>query len=161
LTGQWILTHQTVLLTGPAGCGKTFLACALGHAACRQDRRVRYIRLSRLLGELLVARLEHTYPQALKAWAQVDLLIVDDWGEPLNAEQARDLWEILDDRYQRAATIITSQVPIAQWHGLFADSTIADAILDRVVHQAYRIELQGESLRKTLPPAAASGTTES
>ncbi|TFE65733.1 IS21-like element helper ATPase IstB [Methylacidiphilum caldifontis] len=161
LTGQWILTHQTVLLTGPAGCGKTFLACALGHAACRQDRRVRYIRLSRLLGELLVARLEHTYPQALKAWAQVDLLIVDDWGEPLNAEQARDLWEILDDRYQRAATIITSQVPIAQWHGLFADSTIADAILDRVVHQAYRIELRGESLRKTLPPAAASGTTES
>jgi DNA replication protein DnaC len=161
LTGQWILTHQTVLLTGPAGCGKTFLACALGHAACRQGRRGRYIRLSRLLGELLVARLEHTYPQALKAWAQVDLLVVDDWGELLNAEQARDLWEILDDRYQRAATIIPSQVPIAQWHGLFANPTIADAILDRVGHQAYRIELRGESLRKTLPPAAASGTTES
>lgn len=160
LTGQWIAAHQTVLITGPAGCGKTFLACALGQAACRQDRRVRYIRLSRLLGELLVARLEHTYPQALQAWAKVDVLIVDDWGEPLNAEQARDLWEILDDRYQRAATLITSQVPVAQWHGLFADTTIADAVLDRIVHQAYRLELRGESLRKTLPPPAATDTTK-
>ncbi|KIE57704.1 transposase [Methylacidiphilum kamchatkense Kam1] len=89
------------------------------------------------------------------------MLIVDDWGEPLNAEQARDLWEILDDRYQRTVTMITSQVPLAQWHGLFADPTIADAVLDRVGHQAYRIELRGESLRKTLPPAMAAGTTES
>ncbi|MCY0897540.1 MAG: IS21-like element helper ATPase IstB [Firmicutes bacterium] len=160
LTGQWITAHQTVLITGPTGCGKTFLACALGQAACRQNRRVRYIRVSRLLGDLWVARLEHTYPQALKTWARVARLILDDWGEPLNAEPARDLWEILDDRYQRAATIITSQVPVAQWHGLFADATIADAVLDRVVHQAYRIELRGESLRKTLPPPAEPSTTE-
>lgn len=89
----------------------------------------------------------------MKAWATVELLIVDDWGEPLNADQARDRWEILDDRYQRAATIVTSQVPVNQWRSLFAD-----AVLDRLVHQAYRIEPWGESLRKTLPPAAASGT---
>ena len=94
------------------------------------------------------------------AWGYVELLILDDLGKPINADQARDLWEVLDDRYQRAATIITSQVPVNQWHSLFTDATIADAVLDRVVHQAYRIELRGESLRKTLPPTEASGTTE-
>lgn len=160
LTGQWIQAHQTVLITGPTGCGKTFLACALGQAACRQDVRVRYIRLSRLLGELLVARLDHTYPQVLKAWARVECLLLDDWGEPLTAEQARDLWEVLDDRYQRTATLVTSQVPVAQWHGLFADATMADAVLDRLVHQAYRLELRGESLRKTLHAPAPTTTTE-
>lgn len=108
--------------------------------------------------EPLVARLGHTYPQSLKVSAKADVLSPDDWGELLNAEQARELWEVLDDRYQRGATIITSHVPIVQWRSLFADTTIADAVLDRVVHQAYRLDLQGESLRKALPPAATGAT---
>ncbi len=159
LTTTWVATHQVVLLTGPAGVGKTYLACALGHAACRQDYRVRYIRVSRLLGELVVARLDHTYAQGLRAWAKTDLLILDDGGEPLTAEQARDLWEVLDDRYGRGATIVTSQVPVAQWHALIPDATTADAILDRLVHRSYRVELKGESLRKHLPEPDATRHT--
>ncbi len=151
LTGGWVAAHHVVLVTGPAGVGKTFLACALGHAACRQDYRVRYVRVSRLLGELVVARLDHTYAQVLRRWAQTDVLLLDDWGEPLTADQARDLWEVLDDRYGRGATVVTSQVPVAQWHALIPDGTTADAILDRLVHHAYRVELHGESLRKHLP----------
>ncbi len=150
LSTGWVTGHQVVLITGPVGVGKTFLACALGHAACRHADRVRYIRVGRWLGELVVARLDHTYAQVLRTWARTDMLILDDGGEPLTAEQARDLWEVLDDRYGRGATMVTSQVPVAQWHALIPDATTADAILDRLVHQAYRIDLKGESLRKHL-----------
>lgn len=140
-----------MLLTGPAGVGKTYLACALGQAAGRPDYRVRYVRVSRLLGELVVARLDHPDAQGLRAWAKTEGLILDDGGEPLTVEPARDLWEVLDDRYGRGATLVTSQVPVGPWHSLIPDATTADAILDRLVHQAYRVALTGESLRKPWP----------
>lgn len=160
LTTSWVAAHQVVLITGPAGVGKTYLACALGHAACRHDYRVRYARVSRLLGELVGARLDHTYAQVLRMWTKVDVWILDDWGEPLTAEQARDLWEVLDDRHGRGATIVTSQVPVGPWHGLIPDATTADAIRDRLVHQAYRVALQGESWRKRLPPGDSTRHTD-
>jgi DNA replication protein DnaC len=150
LSTGWVTGHQVVLITGPAAVGKTFLACTFGHAACRHDYRVRYIRVSRLLGELVVARLDHTYAHVLRTWAKTDVVILEDWGEPLTAEQARDLGEVLDARYGRGATIVTSQVPVAQWHALIPDATTADAILDRLVHHAYRIDLKGDSLRQHL-----------
>ena len=147
--GEWIDRHQGLLLTGPTGIGKTWLACALGHKACRDNRSVLYQRLPRLLEALGLARGDGRYARMLKSLARVQLLILDDWGlTPLTAEQRRDLLEIVDDRHGRAATIVTSQVPVPNWHEWIADPTLGDAILDRLVHSAHRIELKGESMRQ-------------
>lgn len=148
----WVAQHQTVLITGPTGVGKSYLACALGHAACRRNCRVRYYRVPRLLADGLVARQEGQWFRWLAQLVRYDLLILDDWAvHPLSLDESRDLLEILDDRYQVKATLIASQVPQERWHEWFPDPTVAEAILDRVVHQAYHVTMQGESMRKVLP----------
>ena len=141
--------RHSLLLTGPSGVGKSWLACALGHKACREDLSVAYHRVPRLFAALALARGDGRYAKMLRGIARVDLLILDDWGpEPLDAEQRRDLLEIVEDRYERRSIIITSQLPVDRWYEIIGNPTIADAILDRLVHNAYRIELNGESLRK-------------
>ena len=145
---------------GSTGVGKSWRACALGQKACREGFSVVYRRASRLFGELATARGEGRLPRVLTALERTRLLIIDDWGpEPLTAEQRRDLLEIVEDRYEKGSLLITSQVPVARWHELVGDPTIGDAILDRVVHRAHRIELKGPSLRKRQAVAAeADGT---
>jgi DNA replication protein DnaC len=146
---EWVRRHLNAIVIGPTGAGKTYLACALGQAACRQGLSVRYLRTSRLMGELILAHADGSYPQALDQLARVALLVLDDWmRDPLTPAQGRDLLEILDDRYGRASTLLASQVPVAQWHARLPDPTTADAILDRLVHNAHRLELRGESQRK-------------
>jgi len=150
-TGDWIRRRQDLLITGKTGTGKSWLACALGHKACRDDRLVLYHRVPRLLDALALARGDGRYARLLKSLARVELLILDDWGlAPLTSQQGRDLLEIVDDRHGRASTIVTSQLPVDHWHEVIVDPTIADAILDRLVHTAHRIALDGETLRK--PP---------
>ena len=147
--GEWIERHQDLLVTGPTGTGKTWLSCALGHRACRDNRSVLYQRVPRLLEALGLARGDGRYGRMLKTLARVQLLILDDWGlAPLTGEQRRDLLEIMDDRHGRGSTIVTSQVPVEHWHEVIGDPTIADAVLDRLVHNAHRLLLKGESLRK-------------
>jgi DNA replication protein DnaC len=137
------------LISGPTGVGKSWLACALGHKACREGFSVLYRRAPRLFAELTVARGEGRLPRMLATLERTRLLIIDDWGpEPLIAEQRRDLLEIVDDRYEKGSLLVTSQVPVKRWHELMGDPTIGDAILDRVVHRAHRLELKGPSLRK-------------
>jgi DNA replication protein DnaC len=154
LTGcQWLHRHLNVIVLGPTGAGKTFLACALGHAACVNDLGVRYLHTSRLLSELAMARADGSYPKLLDSLAKTPLLILDDWlRDPLTAVQSRDLLEVLDDRYKTASTLVATQVPVDAWHERLSDPTLADAILDRLVHSAYRLELTGESRRKTHSP---------
>jgi DNA replication protein DnaC len=147
--GDWIEWEQNLLIVGPTGVGKSWLACALGHKACRDDRSVAYHRVPRLLEALALARGDGRHARLLKAIARVQLLILDDWGlAPLNAEQRRDLLEIMDNRHGRGSTLVTSQVPVEHWHEVIRDPTIADAVLDRLVHNAHRLQLKGESLRK-------------
>ena len=156
---DWIRQRHGLLLTGPAGVGKSWLACALGHKACREDFSVAYHRAPRLFAALALARGDGRYARLLKALARTDLLILDDWGpEKLSDDQRRDLLEIVEDRYERRSTIVTSQIPVDRWYEIIGNPTIADAILDRLVHNAYRIELTGESLRKqrSMPPPAAA-----
>ena len=156
---DWIRKRRGLLLTGPAGVGKSWLACALGQKACREDFSVAYHRAPRLFAALGLARGDGRYARMLKALARVDLLILDDWGpEKLDDDQRRDLLEIVEDRYERRSTIVTSQIPVERWYEIIGNPTIADAILDRLVHNAYRIELSGESLRKQRSPAAASSS---
>jgi len=134
---------------GSTGLGKSWLACALGHKACRENISVLYTRVPRLFADLAIARDDPRYARLLRSLARVKLLILDDWGpEALSADQARDLLEIVEDRYDRGSLIITSQIPVARWHDLIGVPTLADAVLYRVIHNAYRIELAGESLRK-------------
>ncbi len=159
-TSEWVRAHQVVLIFGPTGAGKSYLACALGHAACRAQLSVRYFRLSRLLGDLAMARADGTYPKLLARLAKTELLVIDDFGlAPLSDVERRDLLEILEDRYSQRATAVTSQLPIEHWHEVIGDPTIADAILDRLVHGAHRIELKGESMRKTRTRAKPTEAT--
>jgi DNA replication protein DnaC len=151
--GEWIRQHLNILVLGPTGVGKTFLACALAHAACRHNFNVRYHRTSRLLQQTELAHADGSYPNFLDAFARIQLLVLDDWlRDPLTRLQSQDLLEILDDRYGRSATLVATQVPVAEWHVRFPDPTIGDAILDRLVHNAYRLALKGESRRKTDSP---------
>ena len=146
---DWIAERRNLLVTGASGLGKSWLACALGHKACRENISVLYARVPRLFADLAIAHGEARYARLLRSLARVKLLILDDWGpEALNPDQARDLLEIVEDRYDRGSLIITSQVPVDRWHDLIGVPSLADAVLDRVVHNAYRIELAGESLRK-------------
>lgn len=148
-SNQWIRDGRNLLIVGASGVGKTWLACAFGEKACRANLGVRYHRLPRLLEDLALARTDGRYAQLLKRLARADLLILDDWGlASMTPEQRRDLLEVLDDRCGRAATLVTSQFPVAQWHELIGEATVADAILDRLIHNAHRIELEGESMRK-------------
>ena len=145
----WVRARHGLLLTGPTGVGKSWLACALGHKACREDLSVAYHRAPRLFAALALARGDGRCGELLRGLARVDLLIRDDWGpEKLDGQQRRDLLEIVEDRHERRSIIVTSQVPVDRWYEIVGNPTIADAILDRLLHNAYRIELTGESLRK-------------
>lgn len=147
--GQWLRHHQNILITGPTGVGKTYIACALANLACRQGLGARYYRTPRLLAELAIARGDGSYPKLMNQLAKIDLLVLDDWGlAPLTSAEVRDLLEIIEDRYQSRSTIVASQVPLENWHGHMADPTVADAILDRLVHNAHKLFLKGESMRK-------------
>lgn len=146
---DWIRQHRNLLVTGPTGIGKSWISCALGHKACRENLSVLYQRVPRLMAALALARGDGRYAKLLPSLARVNLLILDDWGpEPLGPDQRRDLLEIVEDRYDTGSLLITSQLPVARWYEIIGDPTLADAILDRIVHNAYRIELQGDSLRK-------------
>lgn len=147
-SGKWLQEHNNVLVLGPTGAGKSFVACALGNQAARDGHSVRYQRLSRLLDELAVSRAEGRCARLLGRLAKVRLLIIDDWlMAKLTGDQRRDLMEVIDDRHQRGSTLLATQVPLERWHEQIADPTYADAILDRLVHNAYRIELRGGSMR--------------
>jgi len=159
-TNQWIRDKNAVIITGPAGVGKTFLACALGHKACRDDLSVVYHRCHRLLAALALARHDGSYARLFRALTRANLLILDDFGpEPLTAEQRRDLLEIVEDRYGTGATLVTSQLPVEQWHAVIGCPTLADAILDRLVHAAQRLELTGESMRRRSRPFPDTSVT--
>jgi DNA replication protein DnaC len=147
--GAWIDAHDNLALIGPTGVGKSWLASALGHKACRDNRSVLY-RVPRLFEDLALARGDGRHARLVRSLGRADLLILDDWGlEPLDAPARHDLLEILEERYGRRSTVITSQLPVDRWHQVIGDPTYADAILDRLVHNAHRIELSGESLRRT------------
>ena len=159
-TCGWIRDSHHVLIGGPTGVGKSWLACALGHKACRDGFSVLYRRAPRLFADLATARGEGRLARLMRSLERTRLLIIDDWGpEPLNAEQRRDLLEIVDDREGKGSLLITSQVPIGRWHEIIGDPTLGDAILDRVIHRSYRIELKGESLRKRQALAAVESLT--
>lgn len=154
-TCQWVRSRRNCLITGPTGVGKSYLACALAQKACREGYSARYARVSRLLADLITARHDGSYYAKLGALAHVDLLILDDWGvTPLTDDNRRDLLELLDDRYDRRSTLVTSQIPVEKWHEYIANPTLADAILDRVVHNSHRIALSGDSMRKVKAAAA-------
>jgi DNA replication protein DnaC len=147
--GRWLHEHMNLILCGPTGVGKTYVASALGHAACRQSFRVRYYRVSRLVGDLTIAKADGSYPRLMRALAQTDLLVLDDWGlAPLTTGEARELLEVIDDRCNRRSTLVASQLPVDTWHSAIPDPSIADALLDRIVHTAHKVVLKGESMRK-------------
>jgi DNA replication protein DnaC len=149
MTGKWIRDRRNLMITGPCGVGKTWLACALAQKACRDNVTVLYKRLPRLFDELELAHGDGRFPRVFRSLTKVDLLILDDWGpDRLNASQRRDLMEIVEDRYGAGSTLITSQLPMDTWHEVIAEPTFADAILDRLLHNAYRLDLDGPSMRK-------------
>jgi DNA replication protein DnaC len=148
-TSRWIAEHRNLLATGPCGVGKSWLSCALAQKACRDGYTAFYARLSRLFADLELARGDGRFARLFRTLAKVDLLVLDDWGpDRLTANQRHDLMEIVEERYGRRSTLITSQLTLDKWHDVIGEPTFADAILDRIVHNAYRLELNGPSLRK-------------
>ena len=146
---QWIKQHRNVLITGSTGAGKTYVACALAQKACRDGFSATYHRISRVFEDMVIARAAGTYPRFLNSMLKRDLLVLDDFAlVPLTQDQRRDLLEILEDRYERKSTVVVSQLPVEKWYESIGDSTFADAILDRLVHNSYRLSLTGESMRK-------------
>jgi len=157
VTGRWVDQHQNLLVTGPCGVGKTWLACALGQKACRDGRSVLYHRMPRLFADLELARGDGRFPRLFRQLVKADVLILDDWGpDRLTASQRRDLMEITEDRYGTASTVITSQLPVDAWHDVIDEPTFADAILDRLIHNAHRLTLDGPSMRKARPGGDAA-----
>jgi DNA replication protein DnaC len=152
--GGWIAEHQNIIATGPTGVGKTYIACAFGTHACRLGFRVLYRRVPRLFEELALAHADGSYTRLLARFAKVDVLILDDWGiAPLGDQQRRDVLEILEDRHGARSTVVTSQLPIETWHDYIAHPTIADAVLDRLVHNAHKLTMKGPSRRKETAPS--------
>lgn len=161
LSSQWVHQHHNVLITGPTGCGKTYLGCVLATQACRHGLSVRYFRTSRLLEALSIAHGDGRFPRLVQQLAKADLLVLDDWGlEKMNLSQRNDLLEIMEDRHGLRSTLITSQLPISQWHKAIGDATLADAILDRILHNSHKIKLKGESMRKTMSEITESDHSE-
>lgn len=147
--GDWIKAREQIILTGQTGTGKTWLACAFGHQAARLDHSALYVRMPRLFEDMAMARLDGRFPKLVDKLARVQLLILDDWGtHGLTDQQRLDLLELFEERYQRRSTIITAQLPVSGWHDMIGEPTIADAILDRIVHNAHRIDLKGDSMRR-------------
>jgi DNA replication protein DnaC len=150
--GAWLKAKENLIITGQTGTGKTWLSCAFARQAARLDYSVLYLRVPRLFENLAMARLDGRFPRLVDRLARVQLLVLDDWGtHSLNDQQRLDLLEIFEERYRRKSTLITAQLPVAQWHDMIGEPTIADAILDRIVHNAHRISLEGESMRKPKP----------
>jgi len=146
---KWLLAHQNVLLSGPTGVGKTYLVCALGNQACRHGFSVRYFKMSKLMAAVASGKADGSLPQFYDRLAKTNLLIIDDFGlAPLNPEQGHDFLDIIDDRLERGSTVLTSQLPVEHWHQLLGDPTVADAVLDRLVHSAHQLALSGETMRK-------------
>lgn len=146
---DWLARHRNLLLTGPTGVGKTYLGCAFAQKACREGYSAHYVRLPRLFEELRLAHADGRYPKLMASLAKTDLLVLDDWGlTPMNDTDRRELLELLEDRHELRSTLVTSQLPVDQWYEAIGHPTLADAILDRLVHNAYRVELRGESMRR-------------
>ena len=146
---DWIRQSHNLCITGSTGCGKTWLACALGNQACRQGLAVRYLRLPNLFEQLRIAHGDGSYPRLMNQLLKMDLLIIDDWGiQKMSAAQRQDLMEVIEDRHDRRSTLVASQLPTEHWHDYLGEATLADAILDRLLHSAQRLNLRGESMRK-------------
>lgn len=161
LNSQWLHHHHNVLIEGPTGGGKTYLACALATQACRHGFSVRYFRTTRLLEALSIAHGDGRFQKLVQHLAKTDLLVLDDWGlEKMNLSQRNDMLEIMEDRHGSRSTIITSQLPITQWHKAIGDATLADAILDRILHNSHKLKLKGESLRKVMSKITESDHVE-
>jgi len=157
LSSRWVHQHHNVLITGPTGCGKTYLACALATQACRHGLSVRYFRTSRLLEALSIAHGDGRFTRLIGQLAKTDVLVLDDWGlEKMTLGQRNDLLEIMEDRHGLRSTLITSQLPVEQWHKAIGDATLADAILDRLLHNSHKLKLKGESMRKAMSEIAES-----
>lgn len=148
---DWIAQHRNVLITGPTGVGKTYLACALAHKACREDHTALYLRMPRLFEDLRLAHADGRYPKLMNGLAKTHLLVLDDWGlAPMSDADRRELLEILEERHERRSTMVTSQLSVDHWHDSIGHPTLADAILDRLIHNAYEIQLKGESIRRKM-----------
>ena len=146
---DWVRSGLNLCITGRTGCGKTWLACALGNQSCRQGLSVRYVRLPRLLEQLRISHADGSYARVMMQLLKTDLLILDDWGmQPLDASQRQDLMEVIEDRHGHKSTLIASQLPVKHWHDYIGEATMSDAILDRLLHGSRRLELSGESMRK-------------
>jgi len=145
----WVTNHENIFVLGPTGVGKSFVACALGQKACRDGYSALYTRAAALFRDLAIARADGSLCHLLARLSRIDVLVIDDWAmAPLSETERRDFWEICEDRYQTRSTILTSQLPVARWHEQIGDPTAADGILDRLVHNAHRIEMRGDSMRK-------------